>query len=100
MRLENKVVAILGGGSELALTVGKLLLKEGSSLVLIDSSLDYFKNTLNLLEEWKDRITIYAADVDSQTEVDRALEYIVKEYKKIDIIVNCTGTLKNWRHCQ
>ena len=89
MRLENKVAVILGGGSETALILEKLLLKEGAKLVLIDSSLDSFKNALVVLEEWKDNIRIYAADVNSVTEVNHALQYAANEFKAIDITINC-----------
>lgn len=91
MRLENKVAVILGGGSETALILEKLLLKEGAKLILIDSSLDDFKNALTVLEEWRDNIRIYAADVHSQTEIDHAIQYAVNEFKAVDIMVNCAA---------
>jgi len=96
VKLENCVVAVLGGGSETALTLGRLLLKEKAKLILIDSSLDTFQNALTMLEEWKENIRLYAADVSSQAEVRHALQYVINEFKKIDMIVDCTGTYKDW----
>ncbi|MCP4969226.1 MAG: SDR family oxidoreductase [Arcobacter sp.] len=92
MRFENKVAIITGAAGEMAQEMTRQIIKEGGFVVTLairSSSLDPFLEELN-----KENLTNYKkviADISNKNEIEKIIEEIIAEHKKIDILINHVG---------
>lgn len=89
MQINNKVVLISGGASGLGKSICEMLLKNNAKVVILDinqSALDDFNdnNVLKIL-----------CDITKENEISKAIEYTLKKFKGIDVLVNNAGILYN-----
>lgn len=91
MAVKGKVVLITGASSGLGKEVATLLAKEGSKLALIARNEDVLNRIKKDLVEFTDDVEIYPCDITRETEIDGALEEIIKHFGKIDILINNAG---------
>jgi len=90
-RAENKVVIITGGALGIGRETCLLLAKEGAKVAITDV---LEKEGKKLAEEIKlsgGTAKFWHLDVSKESEVERVLASVVKEYGKIDSIVNNAG---------
>ncbi len=95
MRLENKMAVIVGGASEMAMAAGRMFLKEGASLFLIDCNEKGMADFKNDLPAYAGRITTYTADVTSCEQMGGAMAAAEKKLGRIDILVNTAGIIRH-----
>lgn len=76
----NRVVIVTGGTSGIGKEVVKIFTKQGDKVVIF---------SLNATES--DRQWAYSVDVSKEEEVKGAIEKVVKNFGKIDILINCAG---------
>lgn len=91
--LENKVAVITGGGGGICSAIAYGLAEFGVNVVLLDVNL----NNLNLVKEFlkkkfpERRVEIYQVDVTNYEQASRVVDEIVRDFGKVDILVNCHG---------
>jgi NADP-dependent 3-hydroxy acid dehydrogenase YdfG len=93
--LQNKVVLVTGGGSGIGLATVRLLMENGAKVAA--AGRDHNKLAANTKEFAKpDRLFLQAADVADPAQVQQLVQKVIKQFGRIDILVNCAGTnIKN-----
>lgn len=91
IRFRDKVAIVTGGGSGLGIAIAMHFAKEGANLAIVDVNEVNMKKVLNKREfSTKKHMTIQC-DVSQSDLVRKMVEDVVKEYGKIDIVVNNAG---------
>jgi len=114
MRLKNKTAIITGGGTGIGRASALLFAKEGANVVICGRRKQKLKETENaiikaLKLKAKDpkRVLTVTCDVSKQDDVSKLINKTIREFNKIDILVNNVGvfgeqsvvhkhTLANW----
>ena len=88
----NKVIIVTGASRGLGREIAKGLAKKG--YIIIANYNKSEKDILQLkeeLEKEKINIDIYKADVSKREEAKKLVEYVIKKYGKIDVLINNAG---------
>lgn len=92
MELKGKIGIITGGGRGIGKAIAVAFAREGSSLVLTSRTSSELKMTKQEIKSLSEgRIEILSADVSQPKEVKRLVDFTLKEFGTVDILVNCAG---------
>ena len=92
MELRNKVSIITGGSRGIGKAISSAFAEEGSHLVLTARSkrdLETTKQEIKLI--CSTRVEVFPADTSNPNEVAQLVDFTLKEFATIDILVNCAG---------
>jgi 3(or 17)beta-hydroxysteroid dehydrogenase len=89
-RLQGKVAVITGGGSGIGRAICERLSEEGASVIVADMNAE---KGLELVEKLRGRASFFNLDVREKTQWQTLMAYVLKEYKKLDVLVNNAGIL-------
>ena len=96
-RLENKTAIVVGAGQTPGQTVGNgratamLFAREGARVMLVDRRLDSAQESQSLIEQGGGISFAHEADITRTEDCQNVAETCVKEYGRIDILVNVVG---------
>jgi NAD(P)-dependent dehydrogenase (short-subunit alcohol dehydrogenase family) len=92
-RLKGKVSAITGGGGGIGSAAGKIFCQEGSRVALIDSSEDAVQRAIAEIQAKVPGAQVkgFVADLGVEEEAYRVVQDIVKEFGRLDVLVNNVG---------
>src|SRR4030042_6774430 len=89
---EGKVVFITGAGRGIGKGIAQVLAEAGADITLNALTHGYVKNTAKEIAEASGRrILPILADVTQSAEVQRAVDTVLKEFGRIDVLVNNLG---------
>lgn len=92
MRLKDKVAIITGGGTGIGLAITKEYLKEGAKVVIASYSEEEVKKVANELDkEYSGKIIGLGCNVKNLDDVKKVVDTTIKEFGKIDILINNAG---------
>jgi NAD(P)-dependent dehydrogenase (short-subunit alcohol dehydrogenase family) len=93
LALKNKVVLITGAGSQKGFgkATALTLSKEGCDVAVIDKDQEGANQTAAEIRARGGRVIAARVDVTNRVEVEAAVEKTLKEFGKIDILVNMAG---------
>lgn len=83
---ENQVAVITGGCSGIGLQIGKSLLQNGATVVLMDRNID-----VEGLDKYHKNLLLLKVDVTVEKDVETAIKEVIGKYKGIDILINSAG---------
>jgi len=86
-RLKDKVALVTGSGSGLGYAITKRFIEEGAKVVAVDLS----NSIHNLKHEFGENVLTKVTNVAVESEVKSAIEDGIKEFGKINILVNNAG---------
>ena len=89
--LTSKVAVIVGASSGIGLQVAKALANEGANVAILARRYDKLKEVAKEIETLGVKALPVKCDVTSEEEVKNAVNSIIKEYGKIDILFNNAG---------
>ena len=89
MQLRNKVALITGGSQGIGEEIARLFASEGATCAVVASS--NVRKANKVAKDIKRKSKGYAADVTKSAEVNKLVQKVVKDFKKIDILVNAAG---------
>ena len=92
MKLEGRVAIVTGGRRGLGKQFVLAFAEEGADIVIADSVLEGMKEVAEIVEKMGRRAMWMQVDVTNRTAVDGMVEKTMKEFKKIDILVNNAAT--------
>ncbi len=87
-RLDNKIALITGGTSGIGEATARLFVEEGASVVIAGRSVE--KGT-RLADELGERARYVEADVMSETDIEKAVNFTVESFGGLDILFNNAG---------
>jgi NAD(P)-dependent dehydrogenase (short-subunit alcohol dehydrogenase family) len=88
MRLQNKVTLITGSATGIGKSVAMAFAKEGALLGLYDINESMGKSTLEEIKGSGGEAIFLQGDVSNASDVKRAVEKVVDQYHRIDVLVN------------
>lgn len=90
--IANKVIIVTGGSRGIGAAIVKHLATLGNTVILnYNKSEDCAKNVEKELEEKGFTVDIFKADVSKKEEAVSLIDYALKKYGKIDVLVNNAG---------
>ena len=92
--LKNTVSIITGGSRGIGKAIAFLFAKEGSDIVLADIDLKGIKNIADEItsETGRKCITVNV-DISKKADVEKMISTTIKEFGKVDVLVNNAGIL-------
>ena len=91
MDFENKVVIIKGAGSGIGAATAKLFGRHGAIVVASDINLENAQNVADVIKEAGGTAAAAKTDVTKFEEVQSLIADTVKDYKRLDVMVNNAG---------
>ena len=93
MRLENKVVVITGGNSGVGEATAKLFANEGATVVISARRKEALEKVENEIKENGGKVISIPTDISKDEDCQKLIETTIKEFGKIDVLVNNAGVL-------
>lgn len=94
--LKGKVAVVSGASSGLGQQMALALARQHATLVILARRMERLEEFAPKLEEaGAGGVLAIKCDVTSTAEINAAAEKVEKEYKKVDILVNCAGSSKD-----
>ena len=92
-KLDNKISLVTGGAGGIGSEICKSLLDAGSKVIIADID---SKKSKKLLKKNKNKnIEYYKLDSTSEKNIKSLSRFILKKYKRLDVLVNCVGICFN-----
>lgn len=89
MELRNKVALIAGGSSGIGEAIARKFASEGATCAIVASS--NVRKANKIAREIKRKSKGYVCDVTKPAQVNKLVEKVLNDHKKIDILVNSAG---------
>ena len=89
--LNNKIIIITGASSGLGFQIAKSLSKYNSKIIICSRNIKKIKSKFVL----KKNVILKKVDVQKPNEVKKFINFVIKKYKRIDILINNAGIAKN-----
>ena len=90
-RFEDQTAVISGGADGLGFGIAARIASEGGNIALFDINEKKLTASVKKLREYGIKAEGYKVDVSSEYEVQRATQFVVTNFGKIDIMVNSAG---------
>lgn len=88
----KKVILITGASRGIGRNIAKTLAEEGNIVIAnYNKSEEMAKDLQKKLQEKDINIDIYKADVSKREEVSKMVDFVIKKYGKIDVLINNAG---------
>jgi NAD(P)-dependent dehydrogenase (short-subunit alcohol dehydrogenase family) len=91
MRLQDKVAIVTGGGRGIGKAISLAFSAEGASVVLAATSLSKLEETAEEISKKGGKAKAVQTDITDERQVERLVNVTIKEYGKIDILINNSG---------
>ncbi|MEO8406649.1 MAG: SDR family NAD(P)-dependent oxidoreductase, partial [Chitinophagaceae bacterium] len=90
-RFKDQVAVVTGGARGIGEGTAKRLLSEGARVVLFDLSQEELDNAVKNFKQEKLQVDSKCLDISNESQVKSAIDWVVKEYGRIDIMINSAG---------
>ncbi len=97
MRVKDKVAVVTGASSDIGLSVVKRFSEEKANVVLLGRNLNSLEKARSDISN-KDATVSISCDITNESQVLQTVEQIIKNYGKIDILVNSAGAINDPIH--
>jgi len=93
--LKGRVAVITGASSGLGKQMAMAFAKQGADLAILARRLERLEELKILLEKNNVKVLPVKCDVTSTSDIEEASKVVLKEFGKVDILVNCAGSSKD-----
>lgn len=93
--MNGQVAVITGGGRGIGKAIGEALAKKGVNIVVVDVNLDIAEETASELQKYGIKSLALKADVSNSSDVGSVFGSVIKEFNKIEILVNNAGITRD-----
>jgi glucose 1-dehydrogenase len=91
MRLENKVILVIGAGEHLGRSVPLLFAKEGAKVVITARRQAVLEETVGMIKSQGGTAEFIAGNATSPEEVDKIINFTLEKYGRLDVLYNNIG---------
>jgi 3-oxoacyl-[acyl-carrier protein] reductase len=95
MELDNKVALVTGGAQGIGRTIGEELSQSGAHVVIGDVNLEEAEITAQVINNNGGSASSVKLDVSNASEVRQVFDFIMKDKKPVDIVVNNAGITRD-----
>ncbi len=95
MLLKDKVALITGGGNGIGRAIVLRFLEEGAKVVTVDLDEAGLEETRKEAEQAKGQVLTVTANVSKREDVQRVVDTILKEYGRLDVLINNAGITRD-----
>jgi len=95
MELKDKVALVTGGAQGIGRTIGEELTRAGAHVVLGDVNLEGAQATADEINKNGGSASAIKIDVSNAAEVQQVFDFILKDKKPVDIVVNNAGITRD-----
>lgn len=89
--LDGKVAIVTGGASGIGEAVGKIFAENSCKVILVDINRDRLKKVVEEIAKEGGNCKGIYADVSVEQQVKRFFQDVMKDYRRVDILVNSAG---------
>lgn len=94
LSLEGRVAVVVGGTTGIGLALSKGLAEAGADVVGCSRRADAVETAAHEIEQLGRRTLRVPADVMDRASLEAARDAVLKEFGKVDILINCAGRIK------
>jgi NAD(P)-dependent dehydrogenase (short-subunit alcohol dehydrogenase family) len=91
MRLENKVVLVVGAGEHLGRSAPLLFAQEGAKVVIAARRQHVLEETAQMIRDKGGKVAMVVGSATNRADVDRMISTAVEEYGRLDVLYNNIG---------
>ncbi|SEQ45704.1 glucose 1-dehydrogenase/3-oxoacyl-[acyl-carrier protein] reductase [Virgibacillus subterraneus] len=91
MRLAGKTALITGGSLGIGRAVALCFAQEGAKVAISGRGKEALEETASIIRSKGGEALSIVADVQSKSEIDRMVDYVLKSWGRIDILINNAG---------
>ncbi len=91
VEFKNKVVLITGGGKGIGRKCTSLFAAKGSTIIITGRTESALKETTQALTAAGYQVSYHVGDVTSREDCQRIVELVVKQYGRLDVLINNAG---------
>lgn len=95
MQLENKLVVITGSGRGIGRAMAVAFAQKRAHVALIDLNAEHLEQTRGLCESHGVQARTYICNVASEEQVIAALDAVVRDFGRLDVMINNAGITKD-----
>ena len=95
MRLKDKVTLITGGGSGIGASVAKRFAGEGALIAIADVVPEGAKEVMDEIAKQGGKTIFTKVDVRKEDEVGAMIDQVVREFGRLDILINNAGVTRD-----
>jgi len=95
MRLANKAIVVTGASSGMGKAIVELFVKEGASVIAVARRADRLAALADSLAGEAGKIVPFTGDVSKKEDCEAMIDACVKEFGKLDVLVNNAGVMDN-----
>ena len=99
LKLKGKTAIVSGTGSQIGFGRGiaLMLAQEGCDVISVDVDMEGAARTADEVKKLGRKTAAFKVDITRRAEIDAVVKQVLKDFKKIDILVNCAGRASGLR---
>lgn len=93
MKLTNKSVVVTGASSGMGKQIVELFVKEGANVIAVARRKERLEALVESLKDAPGKVIAFAGDVSNREDNEAMIDLAVKEFGKLDVLVNNAGVM-------
>jgi len=93
MRLKDKSIVVTGASSGMGKAIVDLFVKEGANVIAVARRKERLDALAEELKNEPGKVIAFAGDVSKEESIEQAIELAVKEFGKLDVLINNAGIM-------
>ena len=93
MKLENKSIVVTGASAGMGKHIVELFVKEGANVVAVARRAERLATLAESLKDAPGKLVVFTGDVSKREDNEAMIDLAVKEFGKLDVLVNNAGVM-------
>jgi hypothetical protein len=89
--VEGKIALVTGAGAGIGAAISELLAEHGAMVAVVEVNEEFGKRTVAAIEKAGGNAKFYCCDVGNLEQIQKAFEAVIRDYGRVDILVNNCG---------